>query len=73
MLDNMRTTELVERLLLDATAHSPEVLEALTRLDQILDHTFELSCFLQKGPTQLDRDEAYQDFAETMIDSYLRG
>lgn len=73
MYDNVKTTELLNRLLIDADKLAPEVLEALQRFEELLDVLHELSRYQNENPSPEDWDIACREFCEDHIDTFLRG
>ena len=71
MLDNVKTTDLVEHALLSATQLSPEAFAALERFDGFLDALHELSCYLDTDPDSEERDDACREFCEDVISNLL--
>lgn len=73
MYDHWKTTELIEHVLLSATELTGEQLELVERFDRLLDDVFALHVYLQAEPSDDSVQEAYRDFAESVIERYLRG
>lgn len=73
MYDNVKTTELLNRLLIDADKLAPEVLEALKQFDEFLDALHELSRYQNENPTPEDWDITCREFCEAQIETFLHG
>lgn len=70
---NVKTTQLLDRLLVGADKLSPEELEVLKRFDDYLDALYELSSYQKAMPDSDDWDIACREFCEAQIDTFLHG
>lgn len=72
-MNDYKTADLVEHVLLSATTITPEMMELADRMDRLLDAAFEVQQYLLHAQSAQDRDDARRDFVEYVFDNYLHG